>query len=229
MTQVAINQADALERQLAASGAASVEYATAIAIFNQQDYEQAAQYLVEVKRRAKAVKDYWAAPKASAKAAHQAIVDKEQSMLAPLAQSESIVKRKLAEYQASVEAERRQREQEARRLKQLEAERMLERAIGSEQSGDAVSAQQELAMAQMIEDMPVTVTAAVAPAPKGISLRNVWGVRIIDERAVPSYFQGMQLRGIDISALKAIARSSQGTAQIPGVEFVRQVTISART
>lgn len=78
----------ALEHQLETSGQLTIKEAMSLNIESQKDYEQAGKFLVEIKTRAKQVKDYWAQPKTAAKNAHQTIVDREKAMLAPLMEAE---------------------------------------------------------------------------------------------------------------------------------------------
>lgn len=87
-----LDDGQAVERQLAASGLTTIAKAKSLAVESQQDYEEAGKFLVEIKTRMKQVKDYWAQPKAAAKAAHQSIIDREKTMLAPLAEAEHVVK-----------------------------------------------------------------------------------------------------------------------------------------
>ena len=100
----------ALEHQLETSGQLTIKEAMSLNIESQKDYEQAGKFLVEIKTRAKQVKDYWAQPKTAAKNAHQTIVDREKAMLAPLMEAEKMVKNSMVNYQAAVERARRQAE-----------------------------------------------------------------------------------------------------------------------
>ena len=82
--QAMVNEAKpvnpSLENQLEKSGQMAIVEARSMVIENKQDYEQAGKFLVEIKTRAKQIKDYWAPTKAAAKAAHQSVVDREKEM-----------------------------------------------------------------------------------------------------------------------------------------------------
>ena len=217
-----------LEHQLETSGQLTIKEAMSLNIESQKDYEQAGKFLVEIKTRAKQVKDYWAQPKTAAKNAHQTIVDREKAMLAPLMEAEKMVKNSMVNYQAAVERARRQAEEEARKRQQEEADRLLQQALDAQDSGNDQDAEINLAMAEMVDQMPAQ-SPIEAPKAVGTSVSKTWKARVVDEKAVPAYINGMMLRKVDMSALNNIAKMTKGTAEIPGVEFYQDMTISARS
>lgn len=216
-----------IEQQLQAAGLAAISEAKSLKIENQQDYERAAAFLIEIKRRAKQMKDYWKPTKEAAKAAHAQVCQREKEMLAPLEEAEKAIKASMAGYQMAVQIARLQAEQEARRRQQEERDRLLAEAAEAEKSGDMQGAMVGMAMAEMVEDMKAPNTVSFEQA-KGTSTRRRWRARVIDERAVPAYSGCIQLRKIDQSALDKLAAASEGTAQVPGVEFYQETIISAR-
>jgi len=237
MSEAAINTTTApngldmlIEQKLETMGNQAILYAKSIVIANHEEYEGAADFLTEIKRRAKAVKDYWAEPKSRAKAAHQSVVDKEKAMLDPLSESETIVKRAMVTYQNAVEVARRKAEAEARERQRLEAERLMKEAVAAEEKGDDAKASIAMAMAEMVEDMKAPMPNAVeTPKASGISTRKVWKARIINPGLVPIMANGIEIRPINSSAIDQLARMSRGTIEIPGVEFYEDVILSART
>lgn len=216
-----------IEQQLQAAGLAAISEAKSLKIENQQDYDRAAAFLLEIKRRAKQMKDYWKPTKEAAKAAHSQVCQREKEMLAPLEEAEKAIKASMAGYQMAVQIARLQAEQEARRRQQEERDRLLAEAAEAEKSGDMQGAMVGMAMAEMVEDMKAPNTVSFEQA-KGTSTRRRWRARVIDERAVPAYSGSIQLRKIDQSALDKLAAMSEGTAQVPGVEFYQETIISAR-
>lgn len=218
-----------VESQLQASGELTVQNARAISIVTQQDYEEAGKTLVEIKTRAKQVKDYWKPLKEAASKAHKALCEKEKTMLNPLDEAERIIKGTMIQYQAQVEEARRREAEEARKRQEEEAKRLMEEAIKAEQEGDAAGAAVNMAMAEMVEDMPAVLTAAAKPTASGTNTVKRWKAKVTDPTQVPSYINGMEIRTINMSALDNIARMSKGAMMIPGVEFYEEATISART
>ena len=70
-----------IEEQLTASGQAIIERAENMRIGNAREYEDAAAFLVEIKKRSKQMKEYWKPSKDAAKAAHARICEQEKAML----------------------------------------------------------------------------------------------------------------------------------------------------
>ena len=217
-----------IEHKLEATGKLTVLEARSMTIESHEDYEKAAQFLVEIKGRTKQIQDYWKGPKDAAYSAHKAVVQKEKDMLTPLAEAENIIKTSMAKYQAAVELARRQAEEEARRLQREEAERLMAQAVKAEESGDDQAATISMAMAEMVEDMKPAPAITDPPKAAGISSSKVWKARIVDEKLVPAYVNGMEVRTINQAALNSIAKMSKGTATVPGIEFYEDTVISAR-
>lgn len=229
-TSVAAKQPSELsiESQLESSGNLMIAEAQRMTIESQSDYEYAGRFLVEIKTRTKQVKDYWAKPKSDAKSAHQTICDREKEMLRPLADAEAIIKKSMVNYQAAVEKARREAEEAARKRQQEEADRLLEQAIAAEECGNDRDAAVNMAMAQMVSDMNATPVIA-APKATGTSVRKTWKARIVDPTLVPAYANGLEIREIKMTALNSIAKMTNGTASIPGVEFYEDIGIAANS
>lgn len=218
----------AVNTELVKAGADINARAGAFTIRNGADYESAGGFLVEIKKRITQVREYWKGPKEDAHKAHQSIVAREKQMLAPLETAEKTVKARMADYQREVERERREAEAKAREMQRIEAERMLNEAIAAEQAGDARGAEIAAATAEMIEGMTPACAAAAKPTADGVSVKRVWKARVTDAAKVPAYFGGMEIRTVNQSAIDAIAKSTRGSAKIPGVEFYEDAIISAR-
>lgn len=217
-----------IEKKLESSGLMMVQQAREMRITSHADYENAAKVLVDIKTRVKQVKDYWKKPKADAASAHRTLCDRENEMLRPLSEAEKIIKNSMVVYQAAIEAERRKAEEEARRRKQEEVDRLLAESMKAEEKGNAVDAATNMAMAQMIDDMPSNVEV-VAPKASGTSIRKTWKARVVDPKLVPAYISGIEVREIKMSALNQIAKMTNGTLDVPGVEWYEEQTVSVRT
>lgn len=72
--------------------------------------------------------------------------------------------------------------------------------------------------------IPETVIPYVAPPekPDGITYTKTWKAKIIDSKTIPCEYNGYIIRPVDMSVLNKIARETQGTAQIDGVEFYEE-------
>ena len=224
--QMTIPKMDAtLEQKLEQSGAMAVKSAENLVINSPETYEQGKKYLAAIKERMNQITDYWAEPKKAAQQAHKNLVAREKAMLEPMQKSDRIIRDKMKNYQNEQEAERRKAEEAIRRQKEEEAQRLLDEAIKAEEKGDAQAAATNMAMAEMVSEMPVAA-AVENPKPKGV--RKTWKARVTNESIVPAYYNGMEIRTINNAILNSIARSSNGTAKIPGVEFYEDTIISVR-
>ena len=216
-----------MENQLAAIGSSAVKDANEMVISDAASNKLAADYLIEIKRRAKAVTEYWKEPKEAAKASHQKIVNLEKAMLKPLNEAEATIKQKMLAYQVAEAKARAAAEAEAARLQREERERMLAQAIEAEKAGDTIGAEANLAMAAIVEDMAAPIVAA-APKVEGISTRKVWKARVIDPALVPIMANGFEIRPVDMKMLQSIATTGKGKVSIPGVEFYEESVLAVR-
>lgn len=217
-----------MEQQLQVSGQLMVDQAKKLVVNTHEDYEAAGKFLVGIKTRMKQVKDYWKKPKADAKAAHDSICAREKEMLSPLSEAESVIKKTMVAYQAAVEKARREAEEAARRRQQEETERLIAQAISAEESGNEQEAAINMAMAQMVEEMKPTQGIS-KPTATGTSIRKTWKARVVDPTIVPAYVNGIEIREIRMTKLNDLAKMTNGTLEIPGVEFYIDQQLSVRT
>lgn len=197
-----------IEQQMEQEGALMVQRVTGLTITTDDDYSRGGDILKDIKARIKAVKDYWEAPKAAAQAAHKTLVDREKQMLKPLEDAETTVKKTMLAY--TTEQQRKRQEEQAR---------LAELAAQAEQQGDTDGAAFMREMSAAVE--PVQPTG-------GVSVRTTWKARVTDPKKVPAYFDGYELREINMTALNGLARQYDGGLDIPGVEFYRDSTMSVR-
>ena len=209
-----------IEQQMEQEGALMVKRVTGLTITNDAEYERGGDILKDIKARIKAVKDYWKAPKAAAQAAHKTLVDREKQMLKPLEDAEGTVKKTMLAYTTE---QRRIAEEAARKAREEEQARLEALAAQAEQQGDADSA-------AFMRDMMDTEAEPAQPtaAANGVSVRTTWKARVTDPKLVPAYFDGYELREINMTALNGLARQYEGRLNIPGVEFYRDSVMSVR-
>ena len=209
-----------MEQRMEQEGALMVKRVTGLTITNDAEYERGGDILKDIKARIKAVKDYWKEPKAAAQAAHKTLVDREKQMLKPLEDAEGTVKKTMLAYTT----EQRRIAEEAAREALEEHARLTALVELAEQQGDADSAAFMRDMMDTEEPQQVQPTATS----KGVSVRTTWKARVTDPKLVPAYFDGYELREINVTALNGLARQYEGRLNIPGVEFYRDETLSVR-
>ena len=151
MSELAQVQGNTVEQELVAVRDITVNTARSMVIKDAPSYEAASKFLIEIKRRARQVADYWKPAKDMAKAAHQEICDREKAMLNPLSDAEMAIKGNMGTYLAAEQKKRLAAEAEARRQQQEERDRLLAEAVKSEKTGDAVGVEMNMAMAGMVE------------------------------------------------------------------------------
>lgn len=210
-----------IEQQMEQEGALMVKRVAGLTITNDAEYERGGDMLKDIKARIKAVKDYWKAPKAAAQAVHKTLVDREKQMLKPLEDAEGTVKKTMLAYTTE---QRRIAEEAARKAREEEQERLAALAAQAEQQGDADSAAFMRDMMDAAEPEQVQLTAAA----KGVSVRTTWKARVTDPKKVPAYFDGYELREINMTVLNGLARQYEGGLEIPGVKFYTDSTMSVR-
>lgn len=216
-----------IEKQLQQAGEATMLQACQLQVETQAQYESAAGFLKAIKERMAQVKAYWKQPKETARAAHKAICDREKAMLAPLESADNVTRGAMKQYLSIVEARRKAEQEALEEARRAETERLLESALEAETDGDCAASAMAMAMAEMVEDMPVA-TAGPAPSAEGTSIRTTWKARVVIPEEVPAYAWGMEIRKIDMSALNAIARQTKGTAKIDGVVFYQDKQIAVK-
>lgn len=192
--------------------------ATEIVIQDQASYEAAGKILVEIAARKKKVAAFFAEPKEKAHEAHKSICKKEKEMLAPLEDVERKVKRLMGEY-FSAEQARIQAEKERQRI---EAEKLMELAVESEEQGETELAH-EAVVAAAVEAVKVTYM----PKAQGTSTKMVWKFRVIDLDKVPDY---LIIKTVDENMLKGMMKGfgEKPSKDIPGIEFYREPQMSVR-
>jgi hypothetical protein len=195
-------------------------------IATNDDYEQGAEFLKRVKGTEKEVKSYWKPAKDAAAKAHKEICQKEKAMLSICESAEKILKGKMLSYSQKVEADRRAAEEAARKAAQEESDRLLAEAAKAEKSGDSASATVNMAMAEQMENVKPAVQIA-APKVTGVSKKKVWKVRVDDEKAVPSYANGICIRPVDERAIMQLHRLNPNV-EIPGVTFFQTEQLAVR-
>lgn len=201
--------------------------AATLSILNDKQYQEAGEFVKMVKANMKTVKDYFAPMKEAAHKSHQAVCAREKEMLDPLLKAEKTCKTQMAEYLRRKQEEARKQEELMRRLAQEEADKKLAEAIEAENNGDGEAAALALAQASVADQVSSnTVVQASTPKVAGISTSKDYEITLVDHDAVPISVAGMVIRPVDEKAIMRLIKASNGTIQIPGVEYRETVRMS---
>ncbi len=203
--------------------------AEALIIENDTDYENAGKFGTMLKQKAAQVVDFFKPMKDSAYKAHKAVCEREKSMLAPLRNAESVVKKSMSAYLMEQERKRREAEEAARRAAEMERERKLQEAAQLEATGDQSGAEEAMEEAMVMDDAATyAVPAAAKPKASGVSTTKDWEITEIDSDKVPVTVAGVELRPVDKAAVMRMIRMSKGKVKIPGITYHEVAKMSFR-
>jgi hypothetical protein len=218
-----------VEENLAQQSSALEVRAKGMVINSDDDFQSAADFAKQIKSQSVAIKEFFEPMKNAAYTAHKQICDREKAMLQPLTVAEKVIKTNMGAYQQKKEEERRKAEAEMRRLMQEEANRKLAESLKAESAGDKGTADAALAAADMLDKQSnlISLTPDTAKV-SGVSTTSSWEIESIDDSKVPVELNGVVLRPVSESAVKALIRSTKGNVNIPGVKFKEVKNISIR-
>ena len=200
-----------------------------ISVVTEKDYAEAAEVLKTVKTKAAEVTEFFKPLKDAAHKAHAEICNREKACLAPLKDAEAVIKNAMKDYLMEQDRLRREAEAAARKAAQEEAEKRMNEAIAAEQSGDTAKAEQLFAEASVADTLSGNITVlAEKPIVQGVSATKDWEIVSVDADKVPAYLCGIELRPVDLGAVKRLIKASKGSVQIPGVTYKETLSMSAR-
>jgi hypothetical protein len=210
----------------------------ALEIRNQETYVTAAEGLKSLAALRKEIDSTFDPIIQKAYQTHKEALAQKKRFTEPLEKVETLIRRRIGTWQAEQERIRRQQEEEERRRRLAEAEaeqrriaeeRALAEAAKAEADGDKETAELYL-KPEVIETFkpPLMVEPVILPeaAPKveGISGRQVWKFRIINQALIPREYLIP-----DEKKIGQIVRAMKGETRIPGVEAYCEETVAVRT
>jgi uncharacterized protein YhaN len=188
-----------------------IEQGKSVVIKTSEDYEQAGFVFTTIKSVMKQVDESFDPIIQKAHQAHKEAVAQKKKIYEPLETVSKHVKKVMSDY--DTEQERIRKAEEAR-LQEIarkeEEEKKLAEAIAAEQSGDKQEA--EAIMEEPVYVAPVVLKKEV-PKVQGVSFREVWKFRIVDEKKIPREYLTP-----DLVKIGGVARSMKGKTNIPGIE-----------
>lgn len=200
-------------------------------VTNPEQFQAAGNELMRIKGVRKQVDELMDPIVKKAHEAHKEAVAAKKKLTDPLDQAEKSIKQALLVY--NQEQQRKAREEEERLRKIAEEQAVREREKLLKQAEKAIDKGNDAKAEELIEqaDKVVPLTPIVTPQVQkveGIATRKVWKAVVENPQLVPAYFNGIEIRTINQSALNKFAQMSSGSIQIPGVKFVMEETIAAR-
>ena len=204
----------------------AVEKAKGVIVNDDSTYKGAAEFLQEIKKAGSIIKSTFKDMKESAYKAHKTVCAKENEFLKPLNEAERIVKDKMRQYIDYIEKQRREEERRLREEQQRRAEEELKKAMELEEQGKAEESAAAMENVSSYENLNPVV--ADKPKAEGISTQVAYEVLIMDEKKVPAYLNGVELRAVNKSAIKQLAKATKGEIEIPGVKIIKTNNIRVR-
>lgn len=205
-----------------------LENVNEITINNEEENQEAGTFLKQIKPIIKQIKEYWKPLKESAKKAHSELCAKEKEMLQPLEEAETKIKAKMSLYIMEQE-EKAKKEQEALRKAQSdEALKQLEEAERLKAEGKELEAQIQEEMAYVMDEVKTVVEPTIKKQ-EGISYMTDYEVEIVDSNIVPIYINGMEIRPIDLQAVKRLVKVCKGKIEIKGLRIIEKKVLKVRS
>lgn len=198
-----------------------------ITIENEEDNIKAGNFLKQIKPVIKNIKEYWKPLKESASKAHKDLCEREKVMLKPLEEAETQIKAKMSVYITEQEEKARKEQEALRKVQEEEALKQLAEAEKLKAEGKEIEAQIQEEMAYAIDEVK-TVVGPTIQKQDGISYMTDYCVAITDANKVPTYVNGIEIRPIDVQAIKKLAKASKGQIQIEGIKILEKKIMKVR-
>lgn len=204
------NQTSAIERR-----------AEQLSIKSADDYRDAAEFLVDVRRVVTEINDTFDQPIKDAHRAHKSMIKARDRHRDPLLEVERKIKGVVSSWTAEQEQQRRETERlEREKLQREEEERRLAAALELEESGDTQAA--DALIAEPVAP-PVYVAPPAVPKVEGVGARTNWKFHITDPMQVPREFLLP-----DMVKIGQVVRAMKGGTKIPGVKAYPDTSVSVR-
>jgi hypothetical protein len=196
-----------------------------------EQYQTVGNELMRIKGMRKRLDEMFDPGIKAAHEAHKVAVANKKKYTDQLDQAESTIKRALLVYNQEQQRIAREKEAELRRLAEEQAarerEKLLKQAVKAEEKGNDGKAEELFEQAENVIPLTPIVTPQVQKV-EGIATRKTWKAVVDNPQLVPAYFNGIELRSINQSALNKLASMSSGNVQVPGVRFVQEESFAAK-
>lgn len=200
------------------------EQANALIITTPEQYQAAADMLLNIKAIQKEIDATFDPIVKKAHEAHKEAVAQKKKVETPLKEAEAIIKPKMVKYDTEQEAIRRAEEERLRAIALKEEEdRRIAEAAAAEAEGNHDEA--EAIVSEPVYVAPVMVQKTT-PQVSGVQYRETWTFEVVDINKVPREY--LKLDDVRIGG---VVRSMKGATNIPGIRAyaVKSVAAGRRT
>jgi hypothetical protein len=198
-----------------------------VTISNQLEYEGASIVLKEIKSRYNELDTQRKKITKPLDDAKKEVMSLFKTPLELLEKAETKIKGLMISYTAEQERKAREDQRKLQEAADKETERqrkLVEAQIERAKASDKDDKVEQLeAKKETIAPISVPTIAPQINTPSGVSYRDNWTAEVIDANLVPREYMVVNLQ-----ALNAVAKSTKGTLNIPGVKFVCTKVLASR-
>jgi len=192
---------------------------------NSVDLENAVNMVRAIKKHKDIIIEYWREAKESAKKTYHEISSKEKSMLNICDSAEKSIRDKITRYNLLKKACRDEMIHQANKEKTLLIKHILDEAKECQDHGDLQEAEEKFSQAEKLQNIEISLSEKSCI--KGITTQKRFKCRVTDNKLVPCFFDGVEIREINTKKLLEI-RKENPSIQIPGVEFYQEEILMIR-
>lgn len=194
-------------------------------IKNRCNLEEALEMLKTIRKHKTMISDYWKEAKESAKKTYQNIVSKERQMLDICEKCETDLKDKILKYDTLRKSYENRLLKEANRDRMFEVQELLEEAKVFQEKGDLPRAEEKFKLAEKLAHMKIDFDKEKYL--KGLLFQERTKCEIVDNKLVPSFFNGLEIREVNTKKILEIKHKNP-EIDIPGIKFYKEKSVAVR-
>lgn len=194
-------------------------------IKNRCNLEEALEMLKTIRKHKTMISDYWKEAKESAKKTYQNIVSKERQMLDICEKCETDLKDKILKYDTLRKSYENRLLKEANRDRMFEVQELLEEAKVFQEKGDLPRAEERFKLAEKLAHMKIDFDKEKYL--KGLLFQERTKCEIVDNKLVPSFFNGLEIREVNTKKILEIKHKNP-EIDIPGIKFYKEKSVAVR-
>lgn len=192
---------------------------------NRCDLEEALEMLKIIKKHKTMIADYWKEAKESAKKTYQNIVSKERQMLDICERCETELKDKILKYDILKKSYESKLLKEADKDRMFEVQELLEEAKVFQEKGDLPRAEERFKLAEKLAHIKIDFDKEKYL--KGLLFQERTKCEIVDNKLVPSFFNGLEIREVNTKKILEIKHKNP-EIDIPGIKFYKEKSVAVR-
>ena len=204
-----------------------------IQVVDQSSMDRAGDILSHINARIKVIKQHHKPIIEAAYKSHKTAIAQEKSLLEPLEQAVWAIKTSITSYVYNEKVKARAKElelQERQRQEQLKAQTQLQEI--NEQLQTATFEQSKELYKMQADAMNVLVADTVTvdiPRSDKVSIVNNYDIQVVDNKLVPTHIEQLEIRPIDLGAIKRYVKLMGGNVSIPGIAIHKTHTVRSKS